>query len=173
MKIELNSRVLFTLLSFVNKIPKEKLGDIDGNKYKPVTLRRKIAQEIKETLTDYIVKVDSAIEIFNETQKSVVDLRAELDAVEEKGKEEKEAEITAFAKVANDELMVKLNAIGKIVVFQEDGRTVLLVDDDTTAKHEFNDEQVLFLKGKIEEVGVDYFHFEEDLVTVASAFGVE
>lgn len=175
--ISLESRVMHALRSFVNEIPMEKLGNVGGNRYKAVTMRRKIASAMKEPLESYDAKLEKALAVLTGVQKAVADFRAELDQVEGKSDAEKAAELDAFAEEKNKELEEGMKEFGKYFVYKNKKRpdfSVLSIDDNgSVSEAELTDEQKAFLAEKVQELGVEHFNFEEDLMKVGEALGIE
>lgn len=188
--MKLNESLVFDLKTMLEQIPLETLGEVEGSKFKAITMRRKIVQHLKEVNKAFEDHWEKAAKIFNDYQQDVQRFRMELDTVDPTPMEEpaegeapREAKPAKTAQGKMEEFKVysasidkKLNEetkeFGELMTYQKKGQSFVVMKSKAEIEFSLTDSQLKFVREKMDKHAGDGFYTDEDVEKVGEALGM-
>lgn len=190
MKIKFTEREVFYLKNFLLQLRVEDLGEVDGNKFKAITMRRKVVDKLGEDNDNYEAKVKTTVETQEKYAKEVKEFtdecnkRIAAESDEEKKKkltEDSIKEVREFSLESDKDFGKELE--GKKIILRafnykgkDKPQTFLIVDGDKEISIELEDAQADFVKRLFEKQAPEetyYQAFEDEMLKVAKSLGIE
>lgn len=178
--MKLKAHELFELRQFVKDLPKEKLGESEGSKYKAIANRQNLKRALKKQNREYEEDYEDLVEEYQDFQRDMQEFRAELGADEEKDEQEKQEELSKYVETQDENLRERTEELGfDEIEFVGDNpqNQALVAERNEEVEFEFDEgyeERVeTWLKGLVEEHGPEGFNREQDLIAVGEELGID
>lgn len=188
--MKLNESLVFDLKIMLEQIPLDNLGEVDGSKFKAITMRRKVTQYLKEINKAFEERWEKGRKIFYDYQEDVQRFRMELDKADptpmsnqvgEKGSastksaktaEEKLAEFTAYSASIDEKLNAETKEFGELITYRKGKKSIVVMKSKDEVEFTLNDAQLKFVREKMDKYAGEGFYTDEDVAKVGEVLGM-